>query len=518
MSDTNKMPYDPIPVGGPFGIAPEAKPAFSRTTTEPVGTGGLLPPTRKPVAVTNSENSLPPGIAPESPTPPIATPLSGGGLFGLMWDVMKPTRAKGAVVAGLLSLGAGAYGLNLVVPQPELPPAKVMSEPGKETVTARMPSMILERGSTPIVEQLRYESILPVAATEVAKDLPLPTPGKLPDLSSTMTDTALPLVPPATPATDLPVPKQDIAMPLPKLDDRPLKEASTLPQPKSDLQLPPVGEALKMPPFPTPKETLTAPAPSETIPLLPKPTATLPVIQPEISKPDNVIKPIPPAESPFKAVAMPMADPIPPATRPKLDEVKFTTPAGLTVPPSAPPAVKAESVSTPKTDYDEDIVRVRSGDTYTSLAKAHYEDDKYSAALKEYNRGLDIGLTREIQVPPLYVLKKLTKSSFDRFDPATRPVSSSTPVISGPVLDAPTVKTESDLDWNKPGAAKPKADYSVLTTERDGLTPKLIAKQLLGDAGEWRKLTNFRGERFGEEEGLPKGTEVRYPKLQADWR
>ncbi len=504
MSDTNKMTYDPIPVGGPFGVAPEAKPAFSRTSAEPISTGGLLPPTRKPVAVSTSEKTLPPGIAPESPQMTTCTPPSNGGMLGLMWDVIKPTRAKGAVVAGLISLGAGAYGLNLVVPQAAMPPAKVMSDPGKEIVTARTPSMILERGSTPVVEQSREETMfLPVGATENPKDQSIPLPSKLPELPLPVSEKAFSIVPLPSASTELPQPKQDIIMQLPKADDNPLKEASTLPLPSSDLQLPPVGEALKMPSFPMPADSLPAPKPIETIPLLPKPVETLPVVQPEITKADAFMKPTPPKSESMER---------------KLDEVKFSTPAITTIPTGIPAAVKAESVSTPKTDYDEDIVRVRGGDTYSSLAKAHYEDDKYAAALKEYNRGLDIGLTREIQVPPLYVLKKLSKSTFDQFDSATRPVSATSPVISGPVLDAPTVKPDSDLDWNKPGTQKPKSDVGVLTTERDGLTPKQLAKQLLGDAGEWRRLTNFRGERFGEEEGLPKGTEVRYPKLQVDWR
>jgi hypothetical protein len=489
MSDTNKMTYDPIPVGGPFSpMTPEAKPAFSRTSSEPVSTGGLLPPSRKPVSVSSAETPLPPGIAPETPPTLKPTPPAGGGVTSLIWDVLKPTRAKGAVAAGLLSLGAGAYGLNMVVPQTSTPPAKVMSEPGKETTTARVPSMTLERGSAPMVEQVRQEPIVLASATQSGSDLPRPAPMKMPELPPIKSDTTLPLV---APAGDIPLPKSDIALPA----AAPLPPISELPKP--------VGDVLPVTPAPKPLDMLPLAAPTETVPTLPK-------VEP---KQDLVIKPAPTADA-FK----PVSDVSLPPVTPKLDDVKFTAPAVAAAAVSTPKALKAETVATPRTDYDEDIVRVRSGDTYASLAKIHYEDDKYAAALKEYNRGIDIGMTREIQVPPLYVLKKLSKSSFDQFEPATRPVSATSPIISGPVLDSPVVKPDNDLDWNKPGTPKRESKSSTFTTDRDGLTPKQLAKQLLGDAGEWRKLTDARGQRFGEEEGLPKGTEVRYPKLQADWR
>ena len=508
MSDTNKMTYDPIPVGGPFGpTTPEAKPAFSRSSSEPVATGGLLPPSRKPVSVTNAEKSLPPGIAPESPSLPKPASPSGG--FGsLIWDVVKPTRTKGAMVAGLLSLVAGAYGLNMVVPQAALPPAKVMSEPNRETTTARVPSMTLERGSAPVVEQIRHEPLTLVAATEPGTELLGPAPAKFPELPPLKSDLAMPALP--APAGELAIPKSDTAialptsLPLPKPDDNPFKDLKIDSKIPEAVGLPPVGEVLSPTTAPRPTGTLPLPASLEGMP-------TLPTVEP---KQDIVIKTAPSPE-----VFRPIKDVPAPLTTPKFEEVKFSAPAITAIPTSVPPAVKTEGVTTPKTDYDEDIVRVRGGDTYASLAKAHYEDDKYAAALKEYNRGIDIGQTREIQLPPLYVLKRLTKSSFDRFEPATRPVSATSPIISGPVLDAPVVKPDgSDLDWNKPGTAKRESNFSTLTTERDGLTPKVLAKQLLGDAGEWRKLTDARGQRFGEEEGLPKGTEVRYPKLQAEWR
>jgi hypothetical protein len=533
MSDTSKMTYDPIPVGGPFGQAPvqaEAKPAFSRNTSEPVQTGGLLPPSRKPVSVTNTDKALPPGIAPESSTVPNAPAPNKG---GLLWDMVKPTRGKGAVLAGLLSLGAGAYGLNLVVPQQPLPQAKVMSEPGKEPeAPARMPNLVIERGSAPVVEQVRTEPITLVSSSE------LPVPEKLPELPSSTPAMKLPDLP--TAGSELPLPKADTAVPLPGSpalampEEKPIKD-KPLPMPKidplpsvskpdTDMKLAPPKDVL------TPKKDAPLPMPAGDIPIpggLPLPTDSIPGLpkvgtqteEPFKTPPELELKPIK-VEPPVEKKAIPPAREVKapaPVVAPKLEEVKFDSipaaPATLTTP------IKTEVSSTPKTDYDEDIVRVRSGDTYATLAKAHYEDDRYAAALKEYNRGIDIGLTREIQVPPLYVLKKLARNTFDRFEPATRPVSATTPVISGPVMDAPIVKPDSsDMEWSKPGTPKRTPNFSILTTDRDGLTPKQLAKQVLGDAGEWRKLTDSRGQQFGEEEGLPKGTEVRYPKLQAEWR
>ena len=119
MTETSKMPFEPIPMPG----MPEMpKPSFSRSTTPPAAP----PITRKPLMIADDKPDsffLPNGIAPEAPkSPPTMTAEVKPSGFPLNW--LKPSRAKGVVIAGLGSLGIGAFGLNAFVPVPTSEPIK----------------------------------------------------------------------------------------------------------------------------------------------------------------------------------------------------------------------------------------------------------------------------------------------------------------------------------------------------------------------------------------------------------
>ena len=560
MSETTRLPFDPIPVSGAGGTTTaDPKPAFSRSV---VDTGGLLPPVRKPVS------ALPSAIVPEAP-PPEPNPMPGtpppnpAAVGGFLRDLLKPTRGKGAVAAGLVSLFAGAYGLNLVMPI-QTPSSKPRAaEP--ETAKGPAPSIDIERTSPRATEE--RSPVIQTGGTEPGKLPPLPPAEAVPPPSSGgfgggrseplpppggfgggrsdplpppggfgtgRTETlpqptdprngagsggwgsagakteptggsgALPTLPPLPQEN-----KTRAALPPPGgfggvSADPPTKPA--LPQP-TDNGFRPVGGTL---PPPNEQKDNTVPPPGGgggvTLPPLPKP-GELPAIE---KKPEATLPALPPADktgavapppATFGAAGTPLPKPDEGMPKPKPTTIEQPgaaklpdlpapgpTPVG-TLPPPAPslpavpvglnkkddppalpppgetfaPAVRgatpapspaAVAEQPPKTDFDVDIVRVRSGDTYATISDKFYGSTRYAAALRAFNRGADLGQLREVQVPPLHVIRTQAGGRERDIETPSEP-RGVVPAggIRGPVLDAPVQSNTAPdaVDWGAPG-------------------------------------------------------------------
>ena len=526
MSETTRLPFDPIPVSGAGGATTaDPKPAFSRSV---VDTGGLLPPVRKPVS------ALPSGIAPEA-APPEPNPMPGtpppnpAAVGGFLRDLLKPTRGKAAVAAGLVSLFAGAYGLNLVMPI-QTPPSKPRAaEP--ETAKGPQPSIDLERTSTkaneersPLIQTGGAEpgKLPPLPPAEAVPppspagfgagrtdSLPQPTdpraasnggqPGgsgalpALPPLSSdNRTSSAIPppggmggvgTEPPSKPALP-PLPSDNGFRPaggtLPPLNEQ--KDNTVPPPGGGNTALPPLPKPGELPPIGNKSETTLpvlppadkpgagVPGPTTFGPVggtLPKPEEVLPKPKPTtIEQPGAGKLPDLPAPGSTLTGTLPPPAPSLPATPVglnKKDDPPALPPPGETfapavraatpAPPSAPPpAVVPESP--PKTDFDVDIVRVRSGDSYSTISDKFYGSTRYAAALRAFNRGADLGQLREVQVPPLHVIRTQAGGR-DREVEAPAEPRGVVPAggIRGPVLDAPVQSNTAPdaVDWGAPG-------------------------------------------------------------------
>ncbi len=291
MSDTSKFPFDSVPLdGGGTATLSEPRPSFSRNSMD-APTSGLLPPSRRPLSVATPEPTppvLPPTPEPTAPNPMASTPPpQAGSLRGFLWDLVRPTRTKWAILAGGVSLVAGAYGLNLFVPTPGGEPQKALPETAM--LTGPGPQVIDERQRPPSVGEERAAKPAPVIGEErtsaippVVKDQPIPLP-------------ALPVQPPVAPAPlpqpILPVRADVPAGPLPPLTpDVPVTPPAPL---KPDVPLPPVVDP-KTPATPLPGVTAK---PDPAVPPSPtKPADPLPALPP-------VVKPADPA--PLPAVVMP---------------------------------------------------------------------------------------------------------------------------------------------------------------------------------------------------------------------
>ncbi|MCU0704538.1 MAG: hypothetical protein MUF18_11225 [Fimbriiglobus sp.] len=322
MSDPMKMPFDSIPLDGATADPP--RPSFSRSVPDAVTSVGLLPPTRKPVAVAVPEPTPP---ASTEPNPMASTPPpQPGSLRGLMWDMVRPTRTKGAILAGGLSLIAGAYGLNLFVPSglPTEPTKRKLPETAKLTDVG--PRVHVERPPGPGIQEERItpttvmpgsdpkEKILPVGGQTAADPLkPEPLPALPPAIPSNKVDPLpVPVVAvandkpspggPITLPPSLPVEQPRTALPPAPISTPPSESSVTLPKPVMPLKETP--EPKKADPLPTPVDLNPLPVVpvADTKPLPPPMGTGLPpvVLTPEkpieaapLPKPVNLGAPLP---------------------------------------------------------------------------------------------------------------------------------------------------------------------------------------------------------------------------------
>jgi hypothetical protein len=359
---TTRVPFDPIPVGGssPLSTLDPPRPSFSRIVPPDPPTGGLLPPMRKPLP---ASAGLPAGIAPESSEPavepnpfPGTPPPNPKAVGGLLRDVFRITRGKTAVVAGLCSLFAGAYGLNLVMPAPA---PSTTDKP--ETVTA--------------APKHPEPETTPATAPNSFVHLPLPAPSPLPAV------TAVPL-PQMTATTALPAPSMEMSRqadgpkvlfsrstPAPQPPDTGVRLASAdtpVPLPASIGGSTPLPVVAAPPPLPAPINKLdTPPLPTPAgvttdLPPLPKPvgyTADPPPAPPvTLTKVDPLPKPAAFVDqSATKAVPLGKTEDtgfkeLPPVTigDNKRNATSLPTPSGMTLPaPSVVPITDVPSIPLP---------------------------------------------------------------------------------------------------------------------------------------------------------------------------
>jgi len=289
---------------------------------------------------------------------------------------------------------------------------------------------------------------LPPVSNTPAPVSPLPQPGGLPLPKDTAPTTPVGLPPGGTtPGGGLPA--------LPAVELTPGGSGGN--QDMKGVPLPgvaPFGETGRTAESPKLPATTTAPAAltSSNTGSAPAPAPIgLPAVKESPFKEERPGVPLPSAPSPSTTA---------PSAAPTTVPVNTLTPAGGSVPAPATSPVE----STPKTDFDVDLVRVRSGDTYASISEVFYGSKQYAAALRTFNRGADLGQLREVQVPPMHIIRKQvsTRDGGAADDGRGLPTGNSRLTddgrglpsgnIRGPVLDAP-VQSDSpeSIDWNSPG-------------------------------------------------------------------
>ena len=470
MSDATKIPFEPIPMPplGPLPPFPEPtkasfseppKPAFSRSTMPP--TGSMLPPTRKPVIADDDAvpltKFLPSGIAPETPEPPKAE------LPQQSW--LRRKRLK--LMAGFTCASAAAYGFHEFGAQ--LKPDVNTQKPA-EVAKPVLPKIAEERAplDKPTINFERHEELKPLPSPILSQ---VEEPRRL-----ELTAGTTPLSVVSLPSPSLPV---EISTPAPIV-------APSLP-PIEPYTPPAIPSVIPEAPRALPPVAVETPRPIAVAPIeLPKPeTAPLPPVIIETPKPAPVatLPPVP-IEAPKMGEIKPLPLPVP-------------TPATTiaSVPLAHPEPSKPVIVGEPKTDYDVDLHRVKSAETYGSISEKYYGNPQYASALKAYNRGAEVAQLREVQVPPMFVIRKMA------------------PV---PMADIVPAAAEDTNPKNTAGAGDVR--FETFRVPRAGMTMRDVAKAVYGSEREWPRVDNRRNIKFRPDEELPVGAELQVPVERADWR
>ncbi|WP_161967159.1 LysM peptidoglycan-binding domain-containing protein [Fimbriiglobus ruber] len=240
------------------------------------------------------------------------------------------------------------------------------------------------------------------------------------------------------------------------------------PAPPAPAVIPP-APAVVTPAGPKPIEAPAAVTPNENTGILRERTTSQPAAQP----------------------APTMLLPVPPATA-------SNTPSGSTAGRSSsgdanvrPAAATGDTRST----FDVDFYQPKANDTYESISKLHYGDAKYAAALRTFNKGAELGRTDNIQVPPMYVLRK----------GGAQPVSRTADQVRTP---APTTDR---TEWTPAsGRVTPESESAATyTISKTGMTMWDVAEETLGDRSKWRRLWELNPS--FDPNDLPAGTKLKLP-------
>ena len=159
--------------------------------------------------------------------------------------------------------------------------------------------------------------------------------------------------------------------------------------------------------------------------------------------PDPKIAPTPVPVTPIPITPVTVTPvPVTPVPEPKrVEPGPFPLPLPVPVEKSAP--VDA------KTDYDVDIHKLKAGDTYAIISEKFYGTAGYAGALRSYNDGLELARMRDVQVPPMHVIKRFGTGREASDAPRVLPVG----VLEEPRMVAPP-GIERDIQWGTPGSRK----------------------------------------------------------------
>ncbi len=387
------------------------------------------------------------------------------------------------------------------VPVITSPPVISLTEPKKEKESA---------GVLPIPD------LIPAGATETTvpavksaekpaeKPPEKPFDMKLPDLTGTSTtpstDVKLPSitaptvgsVPAETKPAEAPakVELPEVKLDFPKLNPTaPPAEAPKLDLPKEGkiepLSITPVPvtgtkpDALKLPevsvlPLPGVKPAIPAPeVKAETSPL-----PTLPAVS---VTPTPTITP----------ASVPTPAPAPTITpTPTLTPTPTITPTLAPVPSTTAPA--PASATNTRTEYDVDLHYVKAGDSWATISKQSYGDERYAEAIRNYNQNASLGQLQRVELPPIAVLRKNFGSLISR-NPERRDEWGSI--------------TPSSATATEPKRTITGGGYKVYVVPAGGRSLKEIAAAAYGDEGRWGMVWDTN-PKLVPDKTIPEGTKI----------
>jgi hypothetical protein len=391
-----------------------------------------------------------------------------------------------------------------VVPLPGAGPIAPAAPPTTGDMSTPIPKPPARSADIPEPDPLGEPPLIPIAGMQPAKSEPMkPEPPAVPALPGTP---SLPAVPglPGTPKVEPAGPKvEPKADPIPKVDPKA--------GPPADPMLDPPGTPpVKLPPLPG----SIAPAKDKEPD---KPVVGLPPVPGAPVAPGNPppVDPKPPVAPPPVTGGTTGMGTAGGATPPPID-LNPTPPAKL--PPTPPPAPAGTDTGTrmefhkapgsptvtptsaandraPTTSYDVDIYTPRTGDTWEAISREFYNDTRFAAGLRAYNRNRGLVGNSPVDVPPIHVVK--------RYMPAPTPPGTGSPGAgSGGFTPAG--------DW---GAAPPPArpaSERLFRVPTGGMSMRAVARITLGSEQRFDEIYRLNPH-LRPDEILPAGTELQLP-------
>ncbi len=528
MSDLNTLGFDPISLPVLPAMKPLAEPSYGST---------LLPPLPKPTTPVQAPLLAPappmPSMKPLPPTPPSVkqTPLvepakppvssSYAWLPEFARSLLKPTRQKGVITTGLVSLAVGAGVLRMVWPppvpnravaevqvaEPDKTPAPLPAVPITPLIDVKVPEISLGKfdlnvptptvTGTPAFELPKITIDSPkIDANEkqpqpvwidpkglIAQWLPLPMTKDLQQkLSAWIPEMRIPDPDRPTRAPILTL--VSASEPVITVPAAPVITPPTLDVPK--LEVPMLVQTGVTPPTPV-APVLTLPAsPMLIAPPLTQPTLDIPAPKPilEVKKPEAKSDlPLPKIDT--ATTVLPKIDVTP--SLPKIDiNPVLPEPAKLEpfdVKPVAP------SVGETRTDYDVDLHYPKGGgETWASVSKQYLDDDRYGEALKAYNRNATLSQVPRVEIPPIHVLRKKYAT----------------------LIGQPVATEKSNIEWASAPASRAAGGYRQYAIPTGGMTMKEVAKAAYGDENLWGKIWDLNPTQRADE-AMRAGTKILLP-------
>jgi hypothetical protein len=190
---------------------------------------------------------------------------------------------------------------------------------------------------------------------------------------------------------------------------------------------------------------------------------------------------------------------------PSLDPIVPGTPAVFTKPGGTTEVKPVGAASAPKTDFDVDLYDPKANDTYEAISLEYYNDKKWAAALRAFNRNQPLQGGRFVEVPPIHVLKK-------RFP------GQAGGAIATPIGGTGTLPPSSGPDWG-PAGGRPEptparatgSNRGVFVIPQGGMTMKAVARATLGSEQRWGDIWDLNRQFTDPSQVLPAGTELKLP-------
>lgn len=207
----------------------------------------------------------------------------------------------------------------------------------------------------------------------------------------------------------------------------------------------------------------------------------------------------------------PLSQPDSTATRVQLTKPADSATAGPQPFPATPtartpgndvrPAAAAERPA--QTSFDVDLYEARAGDTYETIAREFYLDTRYARALQEYNVRRPVQAGRNVDVPPIGVLRQRYSGMIGGTTGGGRS-GTSNPAPAGDWGPANPPRSDGGPSF------RPSGGGQTFLVPQGGMSLKAVARQTLGTEQRWGDVHQLNPQ-FDPSEMVPAGTRLKLP-------